>query len=251
MSQLEFRPGLADVPVAESAISFIDGQRARLEYRGIAVETLARDSSFEETAWLLLKGELPTQRELADFDSHLRRHRRLKYKLKDLLKCLPETGHPMGALQAAVAAMGMFYPVKGVANPDSNWLSAVRLIAKLPTIVAAFHRLRYGDANVQPRDDLTGTDDLTGVERERPREHAGDDAVAFAMQARVDDPRELDVVVPEHRGRHDREDGTAPGEWLQQPVPAQPWGPRQRQVRQPSSPRASRRRVPPREPGPR
>ena len=68
MSQLELRPGLADVPVAESAISFIDGKRARLEYRGIAVETLARDSCFEETAWLLLKGELPTQRELADFD---------------------------------------------------------------------------------------------------------------------------------------------------------------------------------------
>ena len=64
-------PGLADVPVAESAISFIDGRRARLEYRGIAVETLARESSFEETAWLLLKGQLPTQRELASFDERL------------------------------------------------------------------------------------------------------------------------------------------------------------------------------------
>ncbi len=61
MDQLTLRPGLADVPVAESAISFIDGKRARLEYRGIAVETLARESCFEETAWLLLKGELPTQ----------------------------------------------------------------------------------------------------------------------------------------------------------------------------------------------
>ena len=75
MNQLELRPGLADVPVAESAISFIDGKRARLEYRGIAVETLARESSYEETAWLLLKGDLPTQRELADFDDQLR-HRR-------------------------------------------------------------------------------------------------------------------------------------------------------------------------------
>ena len=61
MSEMEFRPGLADVPVAESAVSFIDGKRARLEYRGIAVETLARESCFEETAWLLLKGDLPTQ----------------------------------------------------------------------------------------------------------------------------------------------------------------------------------------------
>jgi citrate synthase len=154
MSQLELRPGLADVPVAESAISFIDGKRARLEYRGIAVETLAKESCFEETAWLLLKGELPTQRELADFNDQLRHHRRIKYKLQDLIKCLPETGHPMDALQASVAAMGMFYPAREVSNPKSNWDSAVRLIAKMPTVVAAFHRLRFGDEAIDPRDDL-------------------------------------------------------------------------------------------------
>jgi citrate synthase len=154
MSELEFRPGLADVPVAESAISFIDGKRARLEYRGIAVETLARESSFEETAWLLLKGDLPTQRELAGFDDELRHHRRLKYKLIDLIKCLPETGHPMDALQAGVAALGMFYPARDVTNAKSNWDSVVRLIAKMPTIVAAFHRLRRGDEAIRPRDDL-------------------------------------------------------------------------------------------------
>src|SRR5436305_14977024 len=84
MSELEFRPGLADVPCAESAISYIDGKRARLEYRGVAVETLARESSFEETAWLLLKGDLPTQRELADVDDQLRHQRRIKYKLEAL-----------------------------------------------------------------------------------------------------------------------------------------------------------------------
>jgi citrate synthase len=154
MSQIELRPGLADVPVAESAVSFIDGKRARLEYRGIAVETLARESSYEETAWLLLKGELPTQRQLADFDDQLRHHRRIKYKLTDLIKCLPENGHPMYALQAAVAAMGMFYPSRDVTNHQSNWDSSVRLIAKLPTVVAAFHRLRYGDEAIMPRDDL-------------------------------------------------------------------------------------------------
>jgi citrate synthase len=154
MSQPEYRPGLADVPVAESAISFIDGKRARLEYRGIAVEVLARQSCFEETTWLLLKGELPTQRELADFDDQLRHHRRIKYKLKDLIKCLPETGHPMDALQASVAAMGMFYPARDITNAQSNWDSAVRLIAKMPTVVAAFHRLRAGDQAIGPRDDL-------------------------------------------------------------------------------------------------
>src|SRR5438552_19070754 len=97
MSQIELRPGLADVPVAESAVSFIDGKNARLEYRGIAVETLARESCFEETTYLLLKGELPTQKQLADFDDQLRSHRRIKFRLTDLLKGLPEAGHPMYA----------------------------------------------------------------------------------------------------------------------------------------------------------
>src|SRR5229473_2406488 len=154
MSEQELRPGLADVPVAESAISFIDGKRARLEYRGVAVEMLARESCFEESAWLLLRGDLPTQRDLAEFDEKLRRHRRIKYKLKDLIKCLPENGHPMDALQASVAAMGMFYPSRNVTDAQSNWDSVVRLIAKLPTVVAAFHRLRTGDRAVPPRDDL-------------------------------------------------------------------------------------------------
>src|SRR5580700_9759114 len=87
MSQMEVRPGLEDVPVAESAVSFIDGKNARLEYRGIAVETLATDSCFEETTYLLLKGDLPTQKQLADFDEQLRTHRRMKFRLIDLIKC--------------------------------------------------------------------------------------------------------------------------------------------------------------------
>jgi citrate synthase len=154
MNSLELRPGLEDVPVAQSAISFIDGIRARLEYRGIAVETLARSSSFEETAWLLLKGELPTQRQLAEFENDLRQHRKIKYKIKDLLKTLPEGGHPMDALQAAVAALGMFYPARDVTNTDRNWQSVVRILAKMPTIIAAFHRLRHGNEAIDPRSDL-------------------------------------------------------------------------------------------------
>jgi citrate synthase len=154
MSQSEIRPGLADVPVAESAVSFIDGQKARLEYRGIPAEVLARESSFEETAWLLVKGELPSQKELVDFTDQLVHHRRIKYKLREIIKYFPETGHPMDALQAAVAAMGMFYPSRNLNDAQSNWNAVIRLIAKIPTVVAAFHRLRHGDEPILPRDDL-------------------------------------------------------------------------------------------------
>jgi citrate synthase len=152
---LKYVPGLADVPVAESAISSIDGKRARLAYRGIAAETLARESTFEETAYLLLKGKLPTQKELSDFDQQLREHRRIKYRLVELLKCLPESGHPMSAMQAGVAALCMLYPVRTVTDPRLNWESVINLLAKLPTIVAAFHRLRNGDEALRPRNDLS------------------------------------------------------------------------------------------------
>ncbi len=154
MSSPEYYPGLADVPAAESAISFIDGKRARLEYRGIAVETLAHESFFEETAWLLLKGELPRQKELADFDVALKQERCIHYRLLDVLKSLPENGHPMAALQAGTAALAMFHPLADVLHPDQNWEGIIQLIAKLPTIVAAFHRIRNGHEAIAPRQDL-------------------------------------------------------------------------------------------------
>lgn len=141
-SPTEIPAGLADVPVAKSAISIIDGKRALLSYRGIPVETLAKESSYEETSWLLLKGELPTQRQLADFHHELRQRRSLHYKLIDVIKNFPPTGHPMDSLQSTVAALAMFYPAHDVSNAASNWEATLRLIASLPTLVAAFARLR-------------------------------------------------------------------------------------------------------------
>src|SRR5437764_15477275 len=132
-AQPEIPAGLADVPVAKSAVSIIDGKRALLSYRGIPVEVLAKESSFEETAWLLLRGELPTQRQLADFHHELRQRRKVHYRLVEALKDLPPTGHPMDALQASVAALGMFYPARDVSDAPSNWEATLRLIASMPT----------------------------------------------------------------------------------------------------------------------
>ena len=156
----DFFPGLAGVPAAKSKISSVDGQQGVLEYRGIRVEELAKESSFIETAYLLLFSRLPTQSELQQFHSDLTYHRRIKYRIADLMKCLPEQGHPMDALQAAVAALGMFYPVPDVTDEQTRYWAAVRLIAKLPTIVAGFARLRRGDDQIQPRDNLSYTENF-------------------------------------------------------------------------------------------
>lgn len=153
-STSEIPAGLADVPVAKSAVSFIDGKRAILSYRGIPVEQLAKESSFEETSWLLLKGDLPSQRQLADFHHELRQRRKVHFQLIESLKCYPATGHPMDALQASVAALGMFYPARDVTNVAANWEASLRLIASLPTLVAAFARLRRGELPIEPHPDL-------------------------------------------------------------------------------------------------
>ncbi|MBX9627254.1 MAG: citrate synthase, partial [Gemmataceae bacterium] len=88
-AEADFKPGLEDVPAARSAVSFLDGKKARLEYRGIPVEVLAQQSNFEETAWLLIKGDLPSQKQLAEFDHDLRQRRAVHYRLKDLIRCMP------------------------------------------------------------------------------------------------------------------------------------------------------------------
>jgi citrate synthase len=153
----DFMPGLAGVPAAMSAVSDVDGERGILEYRGIGIEELCAKSSFLETTYLLLFGKLPTKAEFGRFEEDITHHRRIKFRIADLIKCLPEHGHPMDALQAAVAALGMFYPGRNVRDVENNYWSAVRLIAKLPTIVAAYARVRHGDDIVQPRDDFNFT----------------------------------------------------------------------------------------------
>lgn len=156
----DFFPGLAGIPAAKSSISFVDGEKGILEYRGVRIEDLAEHSSFLETTFLLLRNRLPTKLELENFTRDISHHRRIKYRIIDLLKSLPEHGHPMDALQAAVAALGMFYPAQEVLDEATRYLTAVRLIAKLPTIVAAFARLRRGDEAIQPRDDLSYADNF-------------------------------------------------------------------------------------------
>ncbi|WP_416674660.1 citrate synthase [Egbenema bharatensis] len=154
MTFCEYRPGLEGIPATQSSISFVDGQNGILEYRGINVEELAQQSTFLETSYLLIWGGLPTQEELDEFEHEIRFHRRLKYRIRDMMKCFPESGHPMDALQACAAALGLFYSRRALDNPVYIRDAVVRLLAKIPTMVAAFQLMRKGNDPIQPRDDL-------------------------------------------------------------------------------------------------
>lgn len=154
MTVCEYRAGLEGIPATQSSISFVDGQRGLLEYRGISVEELAEKSTFLETSYLLIWGELPKKEELELFEYEICHHRRLKYRIRDMMKCFPEGGHPMDALQACAAALGLFYSRRALDDPAYIRAAVVRLLAKIPTMVAAFQLMRKGNDPIQPRDDL-------------------------------------------------------------------------------------------------
>lgn len=157
---MQYIPGLAGVPATESKISFIDGQKGLLTYRGYNIMELAEHSSFEETTLLLLFGELPTSEELADFDAKLRANRRVKYNIRAIMKALPETTHPMHMLQVVVASLASFYPSTeymkgGTENQDYINDVTVKIIAHMATLVANWEHLRNGFDPIEPRADLT------------------------------------------------------------------------------------------------
>ncbi len=154
MTVCEYKPGLEGIPAAQSSISYVDGQKGILEYRGIRIEELAERSTFLETAYLLIWGELPNKEELAAFEDEVCAHRRIKYRIRDMMKCFPESGHPMDALQASAAALGLFYSRRDLHNPVYIRNAVVRLVATIPTMVAAFQLMRKGNDPVKPRDDL-------------------------------------------------------------------------------------------------
>ena len=153
-SGCEYKPGLEGIPATQSSISHVDGTQGALEYRGIRIEELAAKSSFLETAYLLIWGELPNQLQLEEFQTEILYHRRIKYRIRDMMKCFPETGHPMDALQTSAAALGLFYSRRALDNPEYIRKAVVRILAKIPTMVAAFHQMRRGNDAIQPNDDL-------------------------------------------------------------------------------------------------
>ena len=154
MMVCEYRPGLEGIPAAQSAISNVDGQKGILEYRGIPIEELASKSTFLETAYLLIWGKLPTSEELIAFEREVSQNRKIKYRIRDMMKCFPESGHPMDALQASAAALGLFYSRRDLDNPAYIRNAVVRLLANIPTMVAAFELMRRGDDAVRPHSDL-------------------------------------------------------------------------------------------------
>lgn len=169
ITEAPYSPGLEGVLAGETSLCQVDEGAGGLRYRGYAIGDLAEQASFEEVAYLLLCGKLPTQKELLDFSSQLNACWLLPGPVEAFIGMVPPTAHPMDILRTGVSLLGMTDPDAagqggGSARPgwegaidsshEANLRKSVRLLAQIPVLIAGAHRLAHGRRPVQPRPDL-------------------------------------------------------------------------------------------------
>ncbi len=148
---MTYDPGYTNTASCKSTITYIDGGKGILRYRGYDIADLAENASFLEVAWLLLKGDLPNRAELSAFEAQVTAHTFLHENVKRFMEGFRVDAHPMGMFLGTVGALSTFYPeAKHIEDAESRWLSQVRLIAKVPTIAAYCYRHNHGFPVVYP-----------------------------------------------------------------------------------------------------
>ena len=149
---ITYDPAYGNTGACSSSITFIDGDKGILQYRGYPIEELAANASFLEVAYLLIYGKLPNKQEWADFSGQITRHTLIHEDMKKFFEGYPSHAHPMAILMGMVASLSTYYPDSG---PAGTGLNITRLIAKLPTIAAYSFKKSIGQPFVYPRNDLS------------------------------------------------------------------------------------------------
>jgi citrate synthase len=168
--------GLRGVTVADTKVSFIDGEKGILIYRGYRIEDLAQHSSFPEVAYLLLNGTLPTKEAIKEFEKQSAAARQVPDYVLESFRKWPRESNPMDVLQAAVPLLAMDDPDLSGETRDANFRMATRLIARIPIVVAAWHRIRQGLDVLPPKESLSHAGNfLWQLHGEEPREEMAND----------------------------------------------------------------------------
>jgi len=155
---VSYDPGFMNTASCQSKITYIDGDKGILRYRGYPIEQIAEKSNYLETAYLILHGELPTQSQLADWTHHITYHSIIHENIKKLIDGFHHDAHPMGILVSTVAALSTFYPgAKKIFDPQSRRDQTYRLISKMPTLAGFAYRHSLGLPYSYPDNDLSYT----------------------------------------------------------------------------------------------
>ena len=161
---MTYDPGYTNTASTKSTVTYIDGDKGILEYRGYPIEQLAEHCTFMEVAYLLMKGELPNQRQLDDWQDSIKQHTLVHENIKEQMASFRYDAHPMGMLISTVAALSTFYPLaKNVHKPENRMLQAKRLIAKVPTIAAFAYRHCQGHPYNYPNNALSYTENFLSM----------------------------------------------------------------------------------------
>jgi len=153
---MSYDPSYMNTASTESRITFIDGAKGILRYRGYPIEQLAEKSSFLEVSYLLQQGELPSRRQLDEFTHNITYHTMVHENIRELVDAFRYDAHPMGILLSTVGALSTFYPdARDIESEETRRLQAYRLMAKMPTIAAYAYRHRRGLPYIYPDNDLS------------------------------------------------------------------------------------------------
>jgi citrate synthase len=161
---MSYDPAFLNTAACRSSVTYLDGERGILQYRGYPIEVLAEHCTFLETAYLLLHGELPTEPQLAGFVGQVTHHTMIHENTKKLMDGFHHDAHPMGMLVSTVAALSTFYPdSKNIHDPAMRELQILRLIGKMPTLAAYAYRHSLGLPYVYPDNDLSYTENFLNM----------------------------------------------------------------------------------------
>ncbi len=153
---MTYDPAYMATASCRSAITFIDGEKGVLEYRGYPIEQLAEKSSYLEVAYLLINGHLPSEQELGNWDREITIHTFVHENVKEFMQGFRYDAHPMGMLLASVGALSTFYPeAAAIKDPAGRYMQIIRLLAKMPTLAAFSYRHNRGMPYVYPDNDLS------------------------------------------------------------------------------------------------
>ncbi len=156
-----FDPGFMSTAACESEITYIDGDKGELLYRGYPIEQIAVTCDYLDTCYLLLYGELPTPEQKRDFDYRVTHHTMVHEQMTRFFQGFRRDAHPMAILVGCVGALSAFYHDSlDIANPEHRHISAIRLIAKMPTLVASAYKYSVGQPTIYPRNSLSYTANL-------------------------------------------------------------------------------------------
>ncbi len=179
LGYVSFDPGFVATASCRSAITYIDGEKGQLLYRGYPIEQLAAKSSFLEVAYLMLYGELPHQGELDTFVNSITRHTMINESLKSFYRGFNHDAHPMAIMVGVVGSLSAFYHESiDIRNPEHREIAAHRLIAKMPTIAAACYKHSIGEPFVYPNNSLGYCGNLLNMMFSVPCEEYAVDPIA-------------------------------------------------------------------------